>query len=230
MNILNQKRIMVFAAHPDDEILGVGATLAKYRENGAVVKTIILGEGITSRDIIRVEKLREEEISSLKGNITEANLELGISDIYCYDLPDNRFDQVDLLDIVKIIEKEIESFKPDTIFTHWENDLNIDHQLTFKAVMTATRPMCNYHVKDILVFETVSASEWNFGRQFNPNCYICIDDQIEKKIKALQHYTSEMRDFPHPRSIEGIKILAQKRGMESGCSYAEAFQIIRMLR
>ena len=222
--------ILIIVAHPDDEVLGCGGTIAKLSENNTIY-TLILGEGITSRDISDEEK--KKELKELKKQSAEANKILGVKKVFFENFPDNRFDTIPLLDIIKLIEKIIQKIKPEEIFTHHYGDLNIDHQITHKAVLTATRPVGDCTVKKILSFEVLSSTEWNYQNQtniFTPNTYIDISDTLNKKLVAMKCYKSEIRDYPHPRSLEGIKILAQKRGLEMGLKFAEAFCLIREIR
>ena len=221
--------ILIIVAHPDDEVLGCGGTIAKLSHDYDIY-TLILGEGITSRDIPNEEK--KEELKELKKQSDEANKILGVKKVFFEDFPDNRFDTVPLLDIIKSIEKVIQKIKPEEIFTHHYGDLNIDHQIVHKAVLTATRPVADYTVKKILLFEVLSSTEWNYQNQnnaFTPNTYIDISDTLNKKLVAMKCYKSEIRDYPHPRSLEAIEILAKKRGVEVGLKYAEAFNLIRSI-
>lgn len=224
-------RILVIAANPDDEILGVGATIAKHVLDGDEAFALIMGEGQTSRWNDR-SSVPCEVISKLHKDTLVAAKIIGYKDVFFQSLPDNRFDDMNLLDIIKPIEKIIEDIKPNQIYTHHGNDLNIDHQKTFQAVQTATRPIKNTYIKELLTFETLSSTEWNFDKQsslFLPNIYNNVGNTIDKKLEAMACYKTELCEFPHPRSDEGIKILAQYRGMQSGFEYAEAFHLIRKL-
>jgi LmbE family N-acetylglucosaminyl deacetylase len=223
-------KILIVAAHPDDEILGCGGTVARMiDERNAEVVTLILGEGITSRDRTREQKNRIQEINTLKQNMIDANKILGIDVVSSFDFPDNRFDAVALIDIVKAIEEIKSKFNPDIIFTHYANDMNIDHCITNKAVLTATRPMSEETVKEIYAFEILSSTEWNFPLTFAPNFYVDISNSIEKKLQAIGIYKNEIRDFPHPRSLEGIELNAKYWGMRVGASHCEAFQMLRKI-
>ena len=148
--------------------------------------------------------------------------------------PDNRLDMIPILDIVKYIELKIKKYKPEIIFTHFENDLNIDHQITHKAVMTATRPLSRTFVKKIYSFEIPSSTDFSFARDkkdfFNPNFYVKVDRTIQKKLNLLKVYKGEIKKWPHPRSIKSIKNLAMHRGSQIGTKYAEAFLLIRELQ
>ncbi len=176
LKLLKNKKILLVVAHPDDEILGVGATMNELiTKTGSTVKVVILGEGLTSRSDKRDASKWQTKLEKHRKNIYEAQKQIGFQEIAIYDFPDNRFDSVALLDIVKVIEKEKLNFKPDVIFTHHYGDLNIDHQKTYNAVITATRPMKEEHVNTIITFETPSATEWNFrtGKsliRLNNNC------------------------------------------------------------
>ncbi len=220
--------VLVVVAHPDDEILGVGATVAKRSQGGDVVKAIILGEGQTSRWESR-EETPEKVIEELHKDTLRAANYVGYQDVFFAGFPDNRFDHVDLLDIVKYIEEIIKKFKPEVIYTHHRGDLNIDHQITYKAVLTATRPVVNYTVKEIYTFETVSSTEWNFSytEPFNPNVFETVDDYFQRKLEAIKCYRSELCKFPHPRSLEGLEVTARKWGCVVGKGYVEPFILVR---
>jgi LmbE family N-acetylglucosaminyl deacetylase len=222
-------KILVVASHPDDEVLGCGGTVAKLSKHDAVY-TLLLGRGIASRDILESEKIKR--LKKIKNESKRANKILGAKKIFFEDFPDNRFDTVPLLSIIKSIEKVMQETKPDVIFTHHHGDLNIDHQITNKAVLTAARPVGDYSVKKILAFEVLSSTEWHAKNRreiFSPNTYVDISKTIGKKLSAMRCYKSEIRPYPHPRSLEGIKILAKKRGLEVGLRYAEAFYLARLI-
>lgn len=223
------KNILIIAAHPDDEILGCGATIAKLSREGYIVSTLILGEGITSRDISRNSKLREKEILDLKNQIKDSNKLIGVTNVITFDFPDNRFDSINLLDIVKVIEDTIEKTKPEIIFTHYEKDLNIDHQITYKAVITATRPIYGSIVKSIYSFEILSSTEWGFPLSFYPDTFFDVETTISLKKEAMKLYKSELREYPHPRSIDGIELNSKYWGMRVGLKYVEAFKLIRQI-
>lgn len=224
------KKVLIIAAHPDDEILGCGGTAARMASEGDEVFTVILGEGITSRDESRQREKRETEIAGLKTQILEANKIVGVKDVFTFDFPDNRFDSVPLLDIVKAVEKIKDKIKPDILFTHYENDLNIDHRVTYQAVLTATRPMAEETVKEIYSFEVLSSTEWNYPLSFSPNCFYNISETVQLKVDAMAKYKGESREFPHPRSSEGIMLNAKQWGMKTGVRYAEAFKVVRLIK
>ena len=224
------KRILIIAAHPDDEILGCGGTIARLNKEGYESYSIILGEGITSRDNTRDRIKNESKIINLKEQANRANELLGIKKVFFFDFPDNRFDTVPFLDIVKIIEEVKNQIKPEIIFTHYEKDLNIDHQITYKAAMTATRPVKEETVKEIYSFEIQSSTEWSYPLSFSPDVFFNISGTINIKLKALKEYKSELREYPHPRSLEGVELIAKNWGMKVGLSYAEAFKIVRVIK
>lgn len=233
--MFKNKRIMVVAAHPDDELLGLGATMHKLiKEEGVVAHVVILGEGITSRSDTRDTEKWKDVLEEHHRNINAAGSHIGYESIHTYDFSDNRFDSHALLDIVKVVEKEKEEFKPDMIFTHNSGDLNIDHQLTFQAVMTATRPMDDEKVTTVISFETPSATDWQYSNhpeQFKPNLYIEVSEEdVQAKCDAMSEYKFETREYPHPRSVKALKVLTQYRGYTSGNQMAEAFEIVRMIR
>lgn len=231
---LKNKRILLVVAHPDDELLGCGATMFRLiHENNCNIKVVILGEGITSRADQRDTEKWKAELAIHRQNIAQAQGAIGYQEMAIYDLPDNRFDTVALLDIIKIIEKEKAVFQPDVIFTHHGGDVNIDHQRTFESVITACRPMQHEGVKTIITFETFSGTEWRAStdpRHFIPNLFFEISkDGLNAKIKGMESYEFEKRDYPHPRSPEALQIAAQRWGVIVGKQFAEAFCLVRSI-
>jgi len=223
--------ILVIAAHPDDEVLGCGGTIARLTSEGNNVFTLILGEGVTSRDASRDRTKKENEIAELRKQTEDANKILGVKKVYTFDFPDNRFDTVPLLDIIKTIEEIKDGFKPDIVFTHHPGDLNIDHQMTFKAVMAACRPTIDESVKEIYSFEIPSSTEWNAPSSltyFMPDYFTDVNKSLEIKINALKEYKTELRDFPHPRSLKAVALNAKQWGVKMGFEAAEAFKTIRI--
>jgi LmbE family N-acetylglucosaminyl deacetylase len=231
--MFTNKKIMVVAAHPDDELLGLGATIHKFIEKYNIqTHVVILGEGLTSRSDTRDTDFWKQKLQKHQQNIRKAQQLIGYHSIISYQFSDNRFDSVDLLDIIKVIENEKHKFNPDVIFTHHGGDLNIDHRLTFEAVVTATRPMQHERVKSIITFETPSGTEWQastFPQPFIPNMYVEVsENDVNAKLSGMEQYEFEVREYPHPRSIKALRIKMQNRGIEIGCKFAEAFHIVRL--
>jgi LmbE family N-acetylglucosaminyl deacetylase len=232
LELLRNKRILVVVAHPDDELLGLGATMNRLIEEfNVTTHVVILGEGITSRSNDRDKEKWKKELLIHNENIIQAQKAIGYHSVATHNFPDNRFDSVQLLDIIKIIEKEKTTFQPDVIFTHHGGDVNIDHQRTFEAVMTATRPMEHEKVSTIITFETPSGTEWidsSSSKKFNPNIYIEVSkDNVNAKIQGMESYEFEKRKYPHPRSPEALIIQSQRNGIIVGKDYCETFQLIR---
>ena len=221
--------ILIVAAHPDDEVLGCGGTIARLSQEGHDLYVAILGEGITSRYGKRDEADRQL-IKDLHSGCQQVSDLLNLKEVFIYDLPDNRFDTLPMLDVVKIIEDLINRLQPQVIYTHHRGDLNIDHTITQRAVLTATRPVVGCPVKTIYQFEVPSSTEWSFGQiqsAFQPNVFVDITDTLETKIKAMAVYESETRSFPHPRSFEAIRNIARRRGSMVGLKASEAFVLVR---
>jgi LmbE family N-acetylglucosaminyl deacetylase len=220
---MNENIFAVFA-HPDDEVLACGGALANHVKNGDQVTVLILGTGLASRD----ETVADSAFDGLKDQSREALKALGIETVIFDDFPDNQLDTVPLLHIVKAVEERILSKPISRVYTHHFSDLNVDHQIVSRAVVTALRPCAISNSIQVLAGEVNSSTEWGafYNENFQPNVYIDIENTIEQKVKALDCYKSELRDWPHPRSLEGIRVKAKQRGMESGLLYAEAFHLL----
>lgn len=180
--------VMFIVAHPDDEVLGCGGTIAKHVKNGDEVHVLILAEGLTSRDQQRELEKRSAELSQLALSAQEANNILGVHSLMLNDFPDNRMDSIDLLDIVKVIESALDNFKADIIYTHHAEDLNIDHRIVHQAVVTASRPLPGHSMKTILFFEVPSSTEWQTpgsAPALLPNYFVDISQTLDLKMKAL---------------------------------------------
>ena len=223
-------KVLVVAAHPDDEVLGCGATMAKMAAGGDEVFLAILGEGVTSRYAAR-EAADQKLILELRKTAEKVRGLLGAKKLFPFDFPDNRFDTVPLINIIKTIEGLIKEIEPQTVFTHHPSDLNIDHAITHRAVLTATRPLIGCPVKEIYAFEIPSSTEWSFGQfgSFQPDTFCNVESTLEMKIRAMGLYETERREFPHPRSPEALEAIAQRWGSVVGLRYAEAFETIRRL-
>lgn len=224
------KTVLVVAAHPDDELLGCAGTIARHVRAGDEVHIAILAEGSTSRDQQRNAASRGAELNALVESAQAAGRTLGVHSVECLGLPDNRLDSVDLLDVVKAVEALIVRRRPNIVYTHHVGDVNIDHEIVHRAVYTACRPIPGHAVERLLAFETVSSTEWTpaaSGVAFMPNWFVDISSTLDAKLAALAAYESEMRDWPHPRSLRAIEHLARWRGATIGVDAAEAFVLMR---
>ena len=219
------KRILIVAAHPDDEVLGCFGTAASLIQKGCEVFTLILSGGKTSRGPVE-----GSEIELLRAEMNAANALIGVRDALQAGFPDNEFDSVPLLEIVKYVEGVKNELAPDTIFTHHAGDMNIDHQITHRAVLTATRPMAGECVKTVYAMEVPSSTEWNsYSPQsaFVPNVFFDVSSTIDMKVAAMAEYKSELREYPHPRSLRHLRELAKVNGTKVGLEYAESFALVR---
>lgn len=227
---ISSRRVLVVAAHPDDEILGCGATIAYHSERGDQVSVLIMAEGATSRLSTRDRSVVIAELSELSVAAQIANKILGVKRLNLLDFPDNRMDGVELLDVIKVIEAEINEWQPDIVYTHNASDVNIDHRVIHDAVISATRPLPGKKLQTLLFFEIASSTEWRPAASaipFTPNWFIDITPHWQKKKIALEAYASEMRSYPHPRSLEAVEYLSKWRGASVGYHYAEAFMLGR---
>lgn len=224
-------KVLVIAAHPDDEVLGCGATAARLAQEKHEVHFAILGEGITSRHLQRADA-DPAQLSDLRKHAHAAAAKLGARSLTLRNLPDNRLDTVALLDVVKVVEELVDEIKPDVIYTHHSGDLNVDHGVVHRAVLTATRPMAEQSVREIYAFEVPSSTDWAFGSlpPFRANVFVNVSATLEAKIAAMACYESEARVFPHPRSAEALRATARRWGSVVGCEAVEAFELVRSIR
>lgn len=220
------KAILVIAAHPDDEVLGCGGTIARHVAEGDLVQIVFMTDGVAARGFDYSSQLRGRKQS--RDDALDA---LGVAASYALDFPDNGMDNVPLLEVVKALETIIEEVKPERVYTHHHGDLNIDHRVTHQATMTACRPIPGCTVREILAFEVLSSTEWNTAgvASFEPNLFVDISNYLPKKLEALAAYDVEMRPAPHSRSVAHIDTLAKHRGYTVGLTAAEAFEVIRVL-
>ena len=224
--------VLVIAAHPDDEVLGCGGSIARHSDAGDEVQVLIVAEGSTSRQQERDRNQVKGELSALANAAQKAGSILGASGVELLDLPDNRLDSLDRLDLIKRIEVCIERHQPECVYVHHAGDVNVDHRRLHEAVVTACRPSPGHVVRRVLSFEVASSTEWQppgSAPSFQPNWFIDISDQWQRKRKALEAYSSEMRDWPHARSLEAVEHLARWRGAQVGVEAAEAFCLLRQL-
>jgi LmbE family N-acetylglucosaminyl deacetylase len=220
-------RALIIAAHPDDDILGCGGVISKFR-NKVEFKILFIGEGSTCR-YTNPECNEAIESIEYRNSCAKSALELlGVSEYSFHNLPCGRLDQVPLILINKIIEKEILEFKPDTVFTHSNCDSNKDHVKVYDSTIISTRPGCG--VDNVFSYEVLSSSEWGFEAGFSPNVFFqLMKKNVDDKFNALNKYLGEIKTFPFPRNEKSIITLATFRGMQSGNMYAEAFKLIRQI-
>ena len=220
---IKNKKILIIAAHPDDEILGCGGIIAKLKKNNQI-QVLFLTDGVSAR------KNGKKSINIRKNETLKLFKYLKIRSPIFFDFSDNELDKSTLLNIVKKIEVVMKKFKPNIIFTHYEHCLNIDHKIAYQATITASRPLTkNKFIEQIISYEVPSSTEWRLSNKhsFIPNIYFDISKVIKHKIHYLKFYKSELKKYPHSRSIKGVKTFASFRGLASGFEYAEAFLLVR---
>lgn len=226
----NNKKVLIVAAHADDEILGCGGTMAKHADAGDQVAVLFLTDGVSARGAGDADS----QNVGLRDQAAEKALAIvGAKLLKRLDFPDNAMDSVSRIEVIQAVEKEIIAYKPDTVYTHHGGDLNIDHRRALEAVMTACRPQPCSHAKAIYSFEVASSTGWQGMSRCNPfvpNHYVEITEQFERKMEALRAYEEEMRSFPHARSVEALKHQARWRGSQVGVAAAEAFVLERAIQ
>jgi LmbE family N-acetylglucosaminyl deacetylase len=221
------QRILVIAAHPDDEVLGVGGTMARHIQKGDQVSVLIVTDGVTARHTVtEPQKMATRKACQI----------LGVEAVNFANLPDQRLDALPLLDVIEPIYTLVKELRPQVVYTHHRGDANQDHRRIFEATLVAVRPFGNNPVERVLCYEVASSTEWGpplTDWAFLPNVYVDISPTLELKIQALAAYQetfqSEVKPFPHPRSSEALYIYAQQRGVTVGLPAAEAFVLIREL-
>jgi LmbE family N-acetylglucosaminyl deacetylase len=211
-------RVLVLAAHPDDEVLGVGGTVALHTTCGDSVTTVIACEG---------ESLRYEGHGvDLPRHSQRAAETLGVSDLRLLNLPDQQLDRMSLCDVIRPIEEIMRDVRPEVVYCQYGGDLNMDHKLLFEAALVATRPT-EGEIASVFAFETPSSTEWAHPRTFCPDTWVDISSTLEQKLKAMSCYETELRPYPHPRSLDALRNRALSRGNECCLEAAEVFMTIR---
>jgi len=224
--------VAVVAAHPDDEVLGCGGTLARLASQGRPVHVLFVSDGQTSRVIEPGQPSVEKTLKARNAAAQAACEILGGSSVEVLGLADNRLDGVELLEVVRHIESFVQRYRPSLLLTHHSGDVNIDHRIVHDAVVSACRPQPGHPVQELLFFEVPSSTEWRpagSAQAFNPNYFVDISKTLPKKLEALTAYAAELRPFPHPRSIKAVSALAHWRGATVGVEAAEAFMLGRKL-
>lgn len=222
------KRVLVLAAHPDDEVIGCGGTIARLTNAGAEVFITIVANGITSRKNIPGDAM-PGLLQVHHERARQAGAFLGAKEVRVLGFQDQKLDTIPLLDLTQAIEEEISRLQPDAVFTQHGGDLNLDHSLTFRATLTATRPMAGQGLKAVYGYPVPSSTEWAFAQfspRFTPNTFVDISSTLDRKISAMEIYKSELRDFPHPRSLSALRAAAAHWGSNAGMTAAEPFQLI----
>ena len=219
-----KNKILVIAAHPDDEIFGCAGTLIKHSKKKDDIYIIYLADGVTSRD-----NYKKKEIEIRKKQAKEVGKLLKVKKQFFLNFPDNKLDSLPLLDLIKSFEKSIKKLNPKIIYTHSFHDLNVDHRRAFELTLTCFRPHKNSSVQKIYSFEIPSSTNLHHYRSmvFTPNYFVNISNEIKTKKKLLRIYSQELGIKNHPRSLQNIINLSKLRGSESGLDFAEAFEVIR---
>lgn len=218
--------VLVVAAHPDDELLGVAGTVALHAEAGDEVMLAVMCEGVS----VRYGPERHEAVCS---QTRQAAAILGAQHLHFGNLPEQRLDTLAISDVAREVETLIRNFEPEVIYTHFTGDINRDHRALAEAVAVAARPYAAPSVREILMFETPSSTEWGLdepGRLFRPNCYIDIAPVLDKKLAAFSCYTAEVRPYPHPRSLRALEERARYWGSHVNLLAAEPFVVCRSVR
>lgn len=224
------KKVLVIAAHPDDEVYGLGGTIARLAYEGNEIHVLIVTDGSTSQyrnndnllEIIKIKKIETEKVRQI----------LNIKSIIYGNLPDMKLDTIPHIEINQLIESTIELIKPEIVFTHFWGDVNKDHRCIYESTIVAVRPIKKQSVKELYCYRVPSSTEWSpsiLNNQFLPNTFVDISNFIEQKSKAILTYKTELRGYPHPRSVEYVKKQDEITGLKFGVSNAEEFMLLRKI-
>lgn len=225
--------VLVVVAHPDDEVLGCGGTMARLAQEGRSVHLLVLADGVGARHVDGHTDARVmDEQRRRRAALTAASQVLGVQSVDTADFPDNRMDTVAVLDVARRVEQSIAAHRPTTVLTHHAGDVNQDHRRTHEAVVAACRPQPGHPVDTLLFFEVASSTEWQVpgaAPVFQPSWFVDTSSTITKQLEALSCYAEELRPWPHPRSAEALRARAAWRGATVGVEAAEAFMLGRRL-
>lgn len=224
------KQVLVIAAHPDDEVLGCGGTITRLSSEGSECHLLIVTDGSSSQyresdhlhEIIEAKKLETKGCADL----------MGFKTIHYGELPDMKLDKTPHIVINQVIEKVIDEIQPDTVFTHFWGDVNRDHQEVYKSTLVAVRPVMGQFVKELFCYRVPSSTEWSSNRgdtMFMPNYFVDIEQYAEQKYQAFSCYSTELRDYPHPRSVQYLRETDKAAGLRVGLLAAEEFVLLRKL-
>ena len=219
-------KVLVVAAHPDDELLGAGGTVAKHAANGDEVTLAVMCEGISMRYAAERYRIVCDQAKRAASILGAAHLHLG-------ELPDQKLDTLPLTSVIAAVEALVREHTPALVYTHFSGDINRDHQVLSEAVMVACRPYAAPCVREILMFETPSSTEWSceaLGAPFRPGCFVDVAATLAKKLEAFACYSAEICPYPHPRSLRALEERARYWGSQNNLAAAEAFMVCRMLR
>jgi len=218
-------KVLVLAAHPDDEVLGMGATIALHTSRGDDVRVVVVTDGSSTQYPGDAATRARKEQEALR-----AAAELGVEDYVHLDLPDMRLDTVAHVELNGVVEEHVRGHGPEIVYTV-QPDVNLDHRMLFDAVAVATRPTPGHPVRRLLTYAPTSSTEWTPAavNWFVPNWYVDVTETLERKVAAFAHYETERRDYPHPRSERAIRAAASFHGSSCGCEYAEPFVLVRGL-
>lgn len=224
------KKVLVIAAHPDDEVLGVGGTVAKLSTEGVECHLLIVTDGSSSqyRDSDHLHEIIEAKIKETKGC---ADL-LGFKSIHYGELPDMKLDKTPHIVINQVIERVINEVQPDTVFTHFWGDVNRDHQEVYNSTLVAVRPVMGQVVRELYCYRVPSSTEWTPNKgdtMFMPNVFVNIEKYAEQKYMAFACYSTELREYPHPRSVQYLRETDKAVGLRVGLLAAEEFVLLRKL-
>lgn len=224
------KKVLVIAAHPDDEVLGMGGSIAKLTKEGNEVNVLIVTDGSSSqyRDSADLQKIIDDK----KKETWACAQVMGVKNVYYGEQPDMRLDTTPHIQINQVIEYAIDQLQPDVVYTHFWGDVNMDHQNVYKSTLVAVRPVMGQVVKELYCYRVPSSTEWTPNKadtMFMPNVFVDITEVAEQKYEAFSKYSTEIRNYPHPRSVQYLRETDKAAGLRVGLLCAEEFVLLRKI-
>ena len=218
-------RVLVIAAHPDDETIGAGGTIARHVAHGDEVYWCIVTQGYSP-------PWSEETLAAARRQVYDVQRVLGIQEVFFCGFPTVKLNTVPYIDLCSALQRVVDQVRPEVVYTTPRDDINQDHRIVYEGTLVATRPLPGSSIRRLLCYEISPTTRFGLptgSSGFVPNVFVDVSQYMDKKLEAVSCYQTELREYPHPRSLEGLRLLAEERGLSVGMKAAECFQLIREL-
>ncbi len=218
-------RVLAIAAHPDDETIGAGGVIARHVAHGDEVYWCIVTQGYSP-------PWSEETLAEARSQVDEVQEVLGFREVFLLGFPTVKLNTVPYIDLCSALQQVVDQVQPEIVYTTPRDDINQDHRIVYEATLVAARPLPSSSVRRLLCYEISTTARFGLpagSTGFAPNVFVDISRYLEKKLEAIRCYRTELREYPHPRSVKGLRLLAEERGLSVGLQAAECFQLVREL-